>query len=780
MRTLLVLSLLSVFGFTFAVGCSCTEQSDPVNDGGEDVSLAGPEAAAASCDFPISDDPGAADVCATGVIVFGPEILTRTAGKPSAWSGEFDLAESSVVCIQVRNGEDRTSRLSSAELSIDGTAVVLPQQLNPHVEGIDARMPLGAGRHDIAVELRSRPNARIELLVRAAVVPSLPNVGSIGEAGLLEVSNVVGTPSIFTPDNDGVTDSAVLTGTIKALMLPGSQSSEQQFIVDYRFEVIAPTSCVTLRTLVGSTTIQPAISAQVSVEWQGLSDDGTRVADGRYLFRLHASLRKVHRGNSTRLDQASSGAWVIALDTVGPRIALESPRIFGDSTAMLWDPAQGLGLRIDGTTFDPAGVVSVEASLNGIPVDLVLDGPTFSGDTSLDGGGFKDLVDNKLEIVAIDGVGHSSQVTLPILVAQEHKAGRLLVRFHSGPTQSVIHDIIEDIQADILHVTPELRLFVLQLDPATSDAALVANELNEKSEVLYATQLGVTIPDSPGLCDPALERDPLLYTPYQWDLENFEKYAVLDYREDLSGSEVLRPCGLDFDCFAGDQCLPNVCVWGTPTEPGEVGVVPGAGCTSDAHCPAGSFCAYAARCRPSWGVGKPGTLSSSTCDSSQPNADQLCAITLGVEIADCVEATGYCGRRGEDGADLGWVAAQDDVCAAREGAPIVVAIGETTELCESGPLLGSKLCAMPNADHTQLRGQLWTNSLECCGEATCPVDGSGRSICSVGEAIPDGAPGRAGFDDDGDGKQDFEDEEVLNLIARLCCNGLDDDGASRT
>jgi subtilisin family serine protease len=79
--------------------------------------------------------------------------------------------------------------------------------------------------------------------------------------------------------------------------------------------------------------------------------------------------------------------------------------------------------------------------------------------------------------------------------------------------------------------------------------------------------------------------------------------------------------------------------------------------------------------------------------------------------------------------------------------------------------------------HPDLKDHVWTNHLECCGQAHCSDDDQdGLPDCVPREAIADGCPGRCGVDDDGDGFTDWDDPEVRDLVRRLCTNELDDDG----
>jgi len=99
--------------------------------------------------------------------VFGPKTYMRNEGKPVSVDDTFSVPFPGKYCISIYNGPPpNDARVSSAVISVDGSALFRPNDFNQNVSYISEYLYLEEGDHSLSVELRSSSHSSIELLIR--------------------------------------------------------------------------------------------------------------------------------------------------------------------------------------------------------------------------------------------------------------------------------------------------------------------------------------------------------------------------------------------------------------------------------------------------------------------------------------------------------------------------------------------------------------------------------------------------------------------------------------
>ncbi|MCI0372144.1 MAG: hypothetical protein L0214_12420 [candidate division NC10 bacterium] len=142
--------------------------------------------------------------------LFGPKTYARTAGAPNQFTERFCATTSSgSFTLIVENGKDGENRLSSAVLTLNGQAVLRPQDLNQQAARVERVVSLHE-ENRLEVELRGSPGGfltvRLECVGCLEVRIESPTVG-----GLMNQPSVLVTGTIQTAAPEvGVTVNGVL------------------------------------------------------------------------------------------------------------------------------------------------------------------------------------------------------------------------------------------------------------------------------------------------------------------------------------------------------------------------------------------------------------------------------------------------------------------------------------------------------------------------------------------------------------------------------------------
>lgn len=134
-------------------------------------------------------------------IIFGPTYVRET-GKPQKVTQTFTVQNiNQEFTLNIRNGVDKTGRVSSAVIEINGSQVVGPSDFNKQVEVITKPVFLQQN-NEITFEVRSQPGAYIEVSIVGAGGNSAPPSNlppDPGENGKLTLEGI-------DSDADGVRD----------------------------------------------------------------------------------------------------------------------------------------------------------------------------------------------------------------------------------------------------------------------------------------------------------------------------------------------------------------------------------------------------------------------------------------------------------------------------------------------------------------------------------------------------------------------------------------------
>lgn len=160
--TFLLLAWFATTGATCRHGCDPPPGHEPDAAAEPD---AGPEQdAGAQPDATLPPDAQVvcADPCEGSLVLFGPETFSRACGTPDTSVRSFELPAETNVCLVVTNDGN-----AAARIQIDGVEVIGPSAFNPHVTRITASLPLGAGAHELSVQVTSIPGTSFTLEIRA-------------------------------------------------------------------------------------------------------------------------------------------------------------------------------------------------------------------------------------------------------------------------------------------------------------------------------------------------------------------------------------------------------------------------------------------------------------------------------------------------------------------------------------------------------------------------------------------------------------------------------------
>lgn len=129
-------------------------------------------------------------VLAVDVVLFGPEVFTRTAGAPNDFAAAFSgfPDDGPIGTITVLNGDAAgTHRISSAIVSVNGVLLLGPQDFNQQVYEISRTFNL-LESNTVEIQLRGKPGGHLSLGVTQAVDAGLGVVIGV-EGGHYQVTD---------------------------------------------------------------------------------------------------------------------------------------------------------------------------------------------------------------------------------------------------------------------------------------------------------------------------------------------------------------------------------------------------------------------------------------------------------------------------------------------------------------------------------------------------------------------------------------------------------------
>jgi hypothetical protein len=276
---------------------------------------------AAVCGFDVLPSPASlgGNPCTDGELVFA-DTFTREAGAPIDETRSIDIPEHSRLCVTVDNGgfgldgdDDKPHRASAGWVGVDGEPVSGPDRLSKQVDVIRHTFQAEPGTHDVSVRLASGPSAKLGVEVRALDPGASHNV-TMGENGSLEVTNVAADHPLFSPNDDGYHDTTVFHADNFAHDLPGQETGEYDYAIDWQWQIIEADSCEPVDVILSGTE-QVNSPANVTALWDGTLSNGDTVADGTYIYQYRAELV---RSDGLVIDTAVADAHALLVDTREP------------------------------------------------------------------------------------------------------------------------------------------------------------------------------------------------------------------------------------------------------------------------------------------------------------------------------------------------------------------------------------------------------------------------------------------------------------------------------
>ena len=264
------------------------------------------------CGLPSIDAPATRpiDPCRDGTLVFGPQRIARTRGCPDEESFVFDTTAEAHACVRLDSGGgDGKHRVPSGSIEIDGHRVIGPEAFNQNVLGIERRLSLAAGEHELSARLRGPPGTWADVSVLTG--------GDEARHGLvqsdhLELFDLFADPATFHGDADPTHLTA--SGTVRHLW--GLPSRQADWLVRWRFEIMRVDSCALVRTLPGESPITGSADFAPDATWDGRDDGGADAPSGDYGYRLVADLVRRHHSEERVIDTLATALQTVSLQRV--------------------------------------------------------------------------------------------------------------------------------------------------------------------------------------------------------------------------------------------------------------------------------------------------------------------------------------------------------------------------------------------------------------------------------------------------------------------------------
>ncbi len=355
---------------TFVVGVAACDPAD--------AELAARRAAVSplTCGLPVVEAPQALprDPCRTGTILLGPHRITRNRGVPAEASFRLSVPAAQPICIVVTSGDqDGRHRVASAKIALDGDVVIGPDRFNQQTTTIEERLVALAGEHRVHARVSSQPGTWIEVTIKG---------GGDGERHGLVATRHLALFNLFAdpPVLSSRQVASRLSGEGLVARFAGLPTRLHTYTVAWTFEVRNSATCEQVRALNGSVSLLLPSTFTAVATWDGRSDAGTPVPDGRYAYRLVASLLRQDAAGDRIVDSLATAQQEIMVDRTAPEIVFIAP------------PAQGfvntaevpidIALHDNLTSID---VGSIEILVDGVEVtsQLTLDAARITGTVTL-------------------------------------------------------------------------------------------------------------------------------------------------------------------------------------------------------------------------------------------------------------------------------------------------------------------------------------------------------------------------------------------------------------
>jgi len=105
--------------------------------------------------------------------VFGPEVYTRSTGKPQKIVKSFSVNKGQVpFAVSIKNGESKRGKVTSAVIEINGVQVLGPEEFDKQIDEIKLPIKLDE-QNKIAVEVRGEPGTYITVTILGSSIPEI-------------------------------------------------------------------------------------------------------------------------------------------------------------------------------------------------------------------------------------------------------------------------------------------------------------------------------------------------------------------------------------------------------------------------------------------------------------------------------------------------------------------------------------------------------------------------------------------------------------------------------
>ena len=101
----------------------------------------------------------------TAAPLFGPQTFERTTGETNLYTETFQSPSDGGFMLFLLNGDAEGGKVSSASVEVNGSAVVLPSDLDENIDFLRRPVELLAGMNEIVVELHGSPGSFLTLAV---------------------------------------------------------------------------------------------------------------------------------------------------------------------------------------------------------------------------------------------------------------------------------------------------------------------------------------------------------------------------------------------------------------------------------------------------------------------------------------------------------------------------------------------------------------------------------------------------------------------------------------
>jgi uncharacterized protein (TIGR02145 family) len=141
----------------------------------------------------------------TGILYYGHKIFTRSTGEPiveiiELVNPDFEHFDDNFT-LKIQNGKDKKTRVSSAEIWIDGIQVVGPSDYSKNVSVITKQIGRLTPESILEVKLKSAPGSSIDLWIDGTLKPGKAYIDKQGGAVISEDGNLILTIPQNTIEN---------------------------------------------------------------------------------------------------------------------------------------------------------------------------------------------------------------------------------------------------------------------------------------------------------------------------------------------------------------------------------------------------------------------------------------------------------------------------------------------------------------------------------------------------------------------------------------------------